>query len=128
MDDQHKLYCWGFNKYGNLGLGMFKVDKYSPTEVTISSDKSALPVEVKIGGGSAHTCLLDNANQVWCWDSMRMDNLALVPLQIKTHRALFAYLLCPCLNLEYVILAPVQHAAPSDAPSKSLTSKKAPTV
>ena len=55
--------CWGSNQFFQLGLGQ-SIGVASPTPVTnISSGAST------IGSGSAHTCALMQAGEVYCWGS-----------------------------------------------------------
>jgi len=77
VDNEHKVFCWGYNKFGQLGVGEFKKDKYVPTQVTFGFNQSGLAMDIAIGAGSTHTCLLDNGNSVWCWGNNSEGQLGL---------------------------------------------------
>lgn len=54
-----KVYCWGYNLYGQLGDGG-DTERVDPMPVD-------LPVAIeKVAGGASHTCAL-GAGRVWCW-------------------------------------------------------------
>ena len=77
VDTSHAVFCWGWNKFGQLGVGEFKKDKYVPTKVTFGFNKAGLAMDIAIGAGSTHSCLLDNANSVWCWGNNGEGQLGL---------------------------------------------------
>ena len=54
------IYCWGDNKYGQLGDG------------TLSSHSTPVAVNaserfVSVSAGSVHTCALTQDHEAWCW-------------------------------------------------------------
>jgi len=52
-------YCWGYNYYGQLGIGN-----------TLSNSPSMLSFPTKaieISAGYLHTCAIDDTGYVWCW-------------------------------------------------------------
>lgn len=54
-----KVYCWGYNLYGQLGDGT-DYERVDPMPVD-------LPVAIeKVAAGGSHTCAL-GAGRVWCW-------------------------------------------------------------
>jgi alpha-tubulin suppressor-like RCC1 family protein len=55
------FYCWGFNGYGQIGLGIVDaVDHAVPTLVTALKATTISP-------GYNHTCALDEGGAAWCW-------------------------------------------------------------
>ena len=60
--DDDKVYCWGENAVGELGIGS-TTDQNTPTVVDLGTDKTA----TAIGTGFAHTCALLNDKSVKCW-------------------------------------------------------------
>jgi hypothetical protein len=52
--------CWGFNAYGQLGLGN---SNDSPTPQPVSG----LSRVVQIASGFTHTCAVRDDHTVWCW-------------------------------------------------------------
>lgn len=55
-----KLYCWGNNQHGQLGIGNTSSQAFASI-VDSSNDYK------KISAGERHTCALRNNDQVWCW-------------------------------------------------------------
>jgi len=60
VDETGAAWCWGANRYGQLGDG--------------STDSSATPVKVsgetswrQVAAGNSHTCAVDNDGAAWCW-------------------------------------------------------------
>jgi alpha-tubulin suppressor-like RCC1 family protein len=58
--DDHTVWCWGRNDYGQLGDGT-ATDSDEPVEVAM------LRGATRVGAGEASTCALDDKGQVWCW-------------------------------------------------------------
>ncbi|MFM6929180.1 MAG: RCC1 domain-containing protein [Bdellovibrio sp.] len=63
IDDQKKIYCWGKNTNGQLGLGDL-VDRFTPTQSSFLSGSV-----VEISTGENHTCASDDQGKAWCWGS-----------------------------------------------------------
>lgn len=64
LDTTGSAYCWGWDKYGQLGNGRAaKKDKYSP--VAVKGDGSF----ATISAGAGHTCSLDPSGKAFCWGS-----------------------------------------------------------
>jgi len=66
----HRLYCWGSDISGNLGVGTTSSD----CTAQIGGRCSALPIQVTGGdrfvyvtAGDFHTCALTSAGVAWCW-------------------------------------------------------------
>ncbi len=65
VNDQGRVFCWGSNTMGQLGVGNF-----GPAPDT-------LPLQVAQGGqmfssvqgGADHTCALTPTREIWCWGS-----------------------------------------------------------
>lgn len=56
----HTLWCWGYNGYGQLGLGDI-VDRDIPTQVGSESDWAEVTL------GDSHTCAVKTDHTLWCW-------------------------------------------------------------
>jgi len=56
-----RLFCWGFNEWGQLGDGSL-IDSHSPTEIVAESGGFE-----EIALGLYHTCARKNDGSVWCW-------------------------------------------------------------
>ena len=56
-----KAFCWGDNRYGQLGLDGGAADPDAPQQVFTSATFTKITV------GSKHTCALDNSGSIWCW-------------------------------------------------------------
>ncbi len=68
IDNLGKLYCWGFNQYGQLGTGDY-VDRNTPAEINLMNDA------VQISVGSGHTCIVDNNDKLFCWGQNSANEL-----------------------------------------------------
>jgi alpha-tubulin suppressor-like RCC1 family protein len=63
IDNNGNLYSWGWNKYGQLGLGD-KNDKEIP-EIINWNDKS---IKIStIAGGGGHSLSIDNNGNAYAW-------------------------------------------------------------
>ena len=60
IDILSQLYCWGWNRYGGLGLGHTD-NKSKPTEVVFNNGRV-----MKVSLGEYHMCIINNLSQVWC--------------------------------------------------------------
>lgn len=70
--------CWGYNVYGQLGVGSFTT-KVVPQDVhTAAGDPTPLANISRLTAGFGHTCALTTAATVKCWgrgdDGQRGDN------------------------------------------------------
>ena len=63
VTDDDKVYCWGRNDYGQLGIGS-TTDQSSPTEITLPSGVTTF---TQFGLGYDHTCGLADDNKIYCW-------------------------------------------------------------
>jgi alpha-tubulin suppressor-like RCC1 family protein len=77
----NKPYCWGYNRYGQLGRSAKILPSYDPyTSVTDSTKSSNFPVAVfasqapfntlnalSITAGYYHTCAIASDNYAYCW-------------------------------------------------------------
>jgi alpha-tubulin suppressor-like RCC1 family protein len=61
-----KVYCWGSNKSGQLGLGTMNATSLEPAPVTLKFDVDASSASAIVGGG-AHSCARDVQNVASCW-------------------------------------------------------------
>ena len=62
--DDHSLYCWGNNFYGQLGNGGRRA-RHRPTLVKLESGKKA----ISLSAGDIHTCALLEDKSLACWGS-----------------------------------------------------------
>jgi len=69
-----KVYCWGYDGYGELGNGSDETgDQVAPTLVedgvatSPDGDGTNLTNIKQITGGDSHTCALANTGKVYCW-------------------------------------------------------------
>ena len=64
IDESGFLYCWGWDMYGQLGIG-YKTN-YAQTslhEVSNPYDNKWIDVD----GGNTHTCAIDSTGTLYCW-------------------------------------------------------------
>ena len=61
--ENNKIYCWGYNNYGQLGLGDNE-DRNKPIEFKIKGNSS--PIK-QIICGSDHIFAICENNKIYCW-------------------------------------------------------------
>lgn len=54
------IWCWGWNKYGQVGDGTLK-DRKSPTRVGTAKNWKTIAV------GGSHACAIKTDGTLWCW-------------------------------------------------------------
>jgi alpha-tubulin suppressor-like RCC1 family protein len=59
----HKLYCWGSNNFGQLGIGIIGGIRSVPQLLTPMTNITHIAL------GYNHTCAINNLNQLYCWGS-----------------------------------------------------------
>ncbi|MEZ4704929.1 MAG: hypothetical protein R3A11_07060 [Bdellovibrionota bacterium] len=64
LTDLGAVYCWGYNVYGQLGVGG-NADRYLPESIDMTG--LAGVVFEKIDAGASHTCGLTTTGLVYCW-------------------------------------------------------------
>ncbi|HRZ80308.1 MAG TPA: hypothetical protein P5044_09890, partial [bacterium] len=93
IDSDGLIYCWGNNKYGQLGNGE-TADSSVPVEVDMTGVLKGKVIK-SIKSGRVHTCVLDSDGFVYCWgnnskeqlgDNTAMDSA--VPVKVYTSIAL----------------------------------------
>ncbi len=55
-----KLFCWGYNEFGQVGIGT-NTDVLTPTQIGTDSDWSLVKL------GAAHSCAIKTSGQLYCW-------------------------------------------------------------
>ncbi len=68
LDEDSAVYCWGLNIAGQLGDGSTLQDRNDPMPI----DRTGVLKNRKItsiSSGSMHTCVIDNAGELFCWGS-----------------------------------------------------------
>jgi len=63
IDDAGAAWCWGDNKYGQIGIEPIISGKTFATPTRVLGDH----VFVQIAVGAYHTCAIDDAGAAWCW-------------------------------------------------------------
>jgi alpha-tubulin suppressor-like RCC1 family protein len=66
-----ELWCWGDNRYGQLGLGD-RTSRPSPVKLAGALDPSA-----KVFTGGGHSCAIHTDGTFWCWGDNRSGQLGL---------------------------------------------------
>ncbi|MGI6612334.1 MAG: IPT/TIG domain-containing protein [Candidatus Nanosyncoccaceae bacterium] len=65
LGSDNRVYCWGWNSYGQLGDGT-ATQRNVPTVIL----PGVIPMDVifqQIVGGGFHTCALDSTGKAYCW-------------------------------------------------------------
>jgi alpha-tubulin suppressor-like RCC1 family protein len=72
-----ELYCWGYNFYGQLGIGTQGAgeSRSAPTRVVSGAEGPWTRVTVR----SAHTCALKDGGALYCWGLYSLGRLGLGP-------------------------------------------------
>lgn len=90
--------CWGRGTEGQLGNGVAG-DQFTPAAVTFPIE-AGIPVAIE--AGDQHTCVIDDADALWCWgsnadgqlmlepDGMGFDGYTLVPVPIEVGAGILA--------------------------------------
>jgi alpha-tubulin suppressor-like RCC1 family protein len=65
LRNDHKVYCWGDNAFGQLGVNDGGAVSPKPQLVTFAAGVNP----VQIFAGEFETCAIDDAGGVWCWGS-----------------------------------------------------------
>ncbi len=55
-----KVWCWGYNVYGQAGDG-------TTSDVRLPVEVVGLDNVVEVANGGSHRCALDASSRVWCW-------------------------------------------------------------
>lgn len=84
MTQSHGVWCWGANRYGQLGVGHSEPRQAVPQKVTaMEGIKTMVP-------GFNHSCAIAHDDTVWCWgrgDQGKLGNGSsedsTVPVQVK---------------------------------------------
>jgi alpha-tubulin suppressor-like RCC1 family protein len=58
----HDLWCWGFNRYGQLGIGS-NINQARPRHVVVPAGTGWSLMAL----GSLHTCATRTGHALWCW-------------------------------------------------------------
>ena len=86
-----ELYCWGNNRYGQLGVGD-RNDRAAPTRVGSISDWVYVVSNLGGDGGavstsSGHTCAIRADGRLYCWGLDRSGRLGLGNTSLRTEPA-----------------------------------------
>lgn len=73
IDDEQRLWCWGWADLGQMGYDTGETHEDSP--LIAGDDASFRWSEVAAGGG--HTCAIDVDDQLWCWGYNNANQLGL---------------------------------------------------
>lgn len=80
ITNDKKLFGWGENKEGQLGLGTFKPTYFIPTILDFFKD---IPVK-QAAGGESHSLVLTETGEVFSFGSAECGKLGLGPVKPKT--------------------------------------------
>jgi len=63
--DDGYVYCWGRNKYGELGNGL-EENSSVPVRALVGNEPDEIK-SVMLSTGYSHTCSIDDKNDLYCW-------------------------------------------------------------
>lgn len=70
-----RVYCWGDNTYGQLGLSLDVLATSVPREVVLPTDVQV----VQLAAGASHTCALTDRKNLVCWGRNDLGQVARAP-------------------------------------------------
>jgi len=76
LDDTGNAWCWGANRFGQLGLGD-TLDRFVPTRL-----QHSVPF-TRIEAGETHACATDSLSNLYCWGDNRDYALADTTVRIR---------------------------------------------
>ena len=71
IDHQEKLWCWGSNNFGKIGLGETVSVVDSPTAVIVKPELRW----AALVGKDYHSCAIETQGSLWCWGSNRFNRI-----------------------------------------------------
>ncbi|MCG8421115.1 MAG: hypothetical protein MJE77_24610 [Proteobacteria bacterium] len=86
IDSSGSVWCWGDNKYGQLGNGTATAQSAHPVQVTGLAGRA-----VYVSADSDHTCISQRGKRLWCWgydpDHMLFaGSIRYTPVEVKVSR------------------------------------------
>jgi alpha-tubulin suppressor-like RCC1 family protein len=81
LKDGGALYCWGDNRFGQLGNNSNQDSHTSPVASAQSGSFSA------VASGGSHSCAIDTNGALWCWGSNNADQLGTGDPNVKLERS-----------------------------------------
>jgi alpha-tubulin suppressor-like RCC1 family protein len=70
--EENKLYCWGDNRYGEIGIADHKTDIYKPTEISLPDGVNKF---IKVSAGEGHICAIADTGNTYCWGRNKVGQL-----------------------------------------------------
>jgi alpha-tubulin suppressor-like RCC1 family protein len=86
LGEDNKVYCWGDNSSGQLGIGGF-TNTIVPTSVKIDNLGTELTGIVKLDSGNLHNCASNSSGELYCWgdnSSGQLGSLMITSRSIAT--------------------------------------------
>lgn len=71
------LWCWGHNKFSQLGLGAGESSEPERERIAKLREVGLSTTWKKVAAGSRHTCAIRENGTLWCWGSNRRGQLGL---------------------------------------------------
>ena len=68
-----RLACWGYNWYGQLGVG--DTDSRPLPETVANPSTGTSTAWRKVSVGNDHTCAIDSSTNLWCWGQSEFGRL-----------------------------------------------------
>lgn len=64
-----RMFCWGGNSHGQLGMGVGGPGSYSDRPVLVALNNLGAATLQMISAGQAHTCAMTSTGRAFCWGS-----------------------------------------------------------
>ncbi len=96
ISSEHKLYCWGDNSFGQLGLPVIQNENNTYNTIQLISDSIKFD---SVSAGSFHTCAIELGNgKLYCWGYNQYSQLGVDEFNCKEDRYKYCDIVQPVIS------------------------------